>query len=111
MENTIPCPQCNTPNPNEAVFCMNCGKALRDMPQVSTTVGKQAFMYIISAIFTPLGLGWGIKYVKQKDLKAKRIGIAIIVITVVSLVVNLWIVFLFYQQYYAMLNEITASGV
>ncbi len=68
-------------------------------------------MYIISALFPPFGLGWGIKYARQKNALARRIGIAIIIITIVSLIFNLWILAKLYGDYFKLLNDISASGI
>jgi uncharacterized membrane protein YvbJ len=104
MVDLITCPSCATQNPSGAFFCMQCGKTLR--VQLSTTVSKQATMYIVSALFPPFGLGWGFKYVRQSDPYLKRIGIAIIIITVVSLLLNIWILAKLYGNYFKLLNNI-----
>ncbi len=103
------CQACGAVNPFGAVFCMQCGKPFRETT-LSTAVSKQIMMYVVSALVPPFGLGWGIKYARQQDSYAKRIGIAIIVITILSLIVNVWIIAKLYSDYFKLLNSITDTS-
>lgn len=106
MEGYISCAACNVQNPATATFCMQCGASLVLQSQ-SVSVGRQVFMYIISALLPPFGLGWAFKYFRLKTSQAKKIAWAIVIITVVSLVLNLWILFTLYADYFKMLDQLT----
>ncbi len=80
------CPVCHRSALPEYYFCPNCGKNLKPVP-LSTTVLKQLGLYIGSVVLMPLGLIWGLRYLKESTLKAKLIGWACIVITIVSFVI------------------------
>ena len=84
------CPFCQFSLPSEFYVCPNCQKKIKD-PPLSTTTGKQLAIYAISILLPPLGLWPGIKYLRDDDPKAKKIGLAAIVLTVVSFVVSTWI--------------------
>ena len=89
MEQKV-CEKCHFPIADNFYFCPNCGKKIKDLP-LSTSVSKQIYIYALSIILPPLGLWPGIKYIRQKDPKAKRIGIIAIVLTIVATVVTVWI--------------------
>ena len=90
MEENI-CRYCHAPISEGDYFCPNCGKKLKDKP-ISTSVSKQALVYIVSALLPPFGLVWAVGYIRQKDntKKSRNIVITIVVITAISLVLNLW---------------------
>lgn len=45
-------------------------------------------MYYLGAIvLPPMGIVWGIKYVKEQDQKAKIHGIILIIITIIELII------------------------
>lgn len=88
MEQT--CPVCHQNVDATDFFCRNCGKKLHE-PPLSTNIALEILYYIGSVLLPPFGLVWGIKYIKQPDPAARRIGIVSIVLTVVSLLVTiLW---------------------
>ncbi len=60
-------------------------------PAKSTSIGKQLYIYTISILLPPLGLVPGIKYLMDKNQKAKMIGIIAIVLTIVSTVLTFYI--------------------
>ena len=90
MEENICC-YCRAPIAEADFFCPNCGKKLKDKP-LSTSVAKQILAYLVSALLPPFGLIWAVKYIRQKDetKRSRNIGIAIVIITVISLALNLW---------------------
>jgi hypothetical protein len=104
----VPCPSCQFQTQPDWYFCPNCAKELREKPPV-ISVGKQIFMYLVSFFLTPLGLGWGIKYIKFKDQKTKTIGIICIVLTALSLIFMVMSVKSFIDQYGKMLNNLIPS--
>lgn len=71
-------------------FCPNCGKKLHQ-PPLSTGIGKQVSIYALSIFLPPLGLLPGLKYLFQKDNKAKIIGIIAISLTILSTILTIWI--------------------
>ncbi|PIS22901.1 hypothetical protein COT49_02930 [candidate division WWE3 bacterium CG08_land_8_20_14_0_20_40_13] len=60
-----------------------------ELQLLSTSLKKQIFMYLISFLLPPFGLGWAFKYIKNGDQKAKKIGWVIVAVTVISLAVNI----------------------
>lgn len=80
------CPVCHLPMKPEYYFCYNCGKNLRPAP-LSTTILKQLGLYVGSVVLMPLGLIWGLRYIKESSVKGKLIGWACIVITIVSFLI------------------------
>lgn len=89
MDLALPCRYCGGAIQPEYYFCPNCGKKLRYKPE-SLGIGRQMYIYIVSALLPPTGLFWGIKYFLQDDQKTKMVGAAAIVVTLVSLFVNVW---------------------
>ena len=79
-------------------FYPNCGKKLKDKPQ-SVTIGRQIFVYLLSALLPPLGLWPAIKYLRQPDNKSKQIGWIAIGLTVVSTLVTIWLSFGFINKF------------
>lgn len=78
------CIQCHTTVRPTDYFCFNCGKNLREAPP-SVNAQTQAIYYIGSFFLPPMGVFWGIKYLRQKDDISRRIGMICIGLTVVSL--------------------------
>jgi len=73
-------------------FCYNCGKNLKEKP-LSTALATQLMYYAGSVLLPPFGIIWGLRYLKQPDPVARRIGIINIALTVVSLIVTtIWAV-------------------
>lgn len=105
MEQNI-CRYCRAQIVDVDYFCPNCGKKLKDKP-LSTSVSKQALVYIVSAFLPPFGLIWAVKYIRQEDSakKSRNVGISIIVITVISLVLNLWFAVGLYNTFLGALNS------
>lgn len=61
-------------------FCFNCGKSLHPVP-LSTSAKDQAILYIKSALLPPMGIFWGLKYLRQSDTKSKLVGSVAIILT------------------------------
>jgi len=87
------CPQCHQAVSPEWYFCANCGKNLKEKPP-STSWLTQTWLYLLSALLPPLGLWPGMKYLKSSYPPARRVGIIIVIITVISFVIGFVI---FYQ--------------
>jgi len=84
------CPQCHTQVRPTDFFCFNCGKNLKPKP-LSTSL-ETLFMYYLGAlVLPPLGIVWGIKYIKQESQMSKVHGIVLIILTIVEIVVlTIW---------------------
>ena len=86
MENSPVCPVCHLEVKSTDYFCFNCGKNLRPKP-LSTSLTKQITIYLESFFLPPYGLIIGLRYLKQKDNASKIVGIASIVLTVISILI------------------------
>jgi hypothetical protein len=67
-------------------YCYNCGKKLQEKP-LSTNVVTQLGIYVGSILLAPMGLVWGIRYLRQPSTTAKIIGVVAIGLTVATLVI------------------------
>lgn len=90
MEST--CPQCHAQVRATDFFCFNCGKNLKPKP-LSTSL-ETLFMYYLGAfVLPPMGIVWGIKYLKQESQVSKVHGIIFILLTIVEIIVlTVWTV-------------------
>lgn len=61
------------------------------MEELNTTGAKQIVIYLVSFFLPPFGLGWGFKYLKSNNGKAKKIGMVAILLTIISLTLAFWI--------------------
>ncbi len=68
-------------------FCPYCGKKIIE-PPITTT--KEIGVYLLSIFLPPLGLWPGIKYLSQRNEKAKRVGTIAIILTIISIVITIW---------------------
>jgi len=93
----LTCRFCHEAISDDDYFCPHCGKKLKDKP-VSTSIGKQIVVYLISLLLPPFGLPWAIRYLRQQDQKSKTIGYVVIALTVISIIVNIWLAYAFIQQ-------------
>ncbi|MCL4400176.1 zinc ribbon domain-containing protein [Patescibacteria group bacterium] len=84
------CPFCGTEAPPGAEFCPHCGKKLKT-EKPSTSVSKQVLIYLVSFLLPPLGLVWTFKYLKQDDIKSKRIGWISIILTLAGIVITIFV--------------------
>lgn len=86
----IPCPFCNTQIDATAYFCPNCGKKIREKP-ISTGLGSQILLYLLSFFLPPLNLILTIRYLKSPDPKAKQVGLISLGLMAVGIVLAVWI--------------------
>ncbi len=100
------CPACSFTILPEWFYCPNCGKQLKEAPLV-ISFSKQIYIYFISFFLAPLGLGWGLKYIKHSDKKVRMVGIIAIVLTVLSIVLLILTFQSFMKQYADTLNSLT----
>jgi len=81
------CSKCGYQILDTYYFCPNCGNKLKN-PPLSTSLGKQLYLYIISILLPPIGLFPGIKYLLDKNPTAKIIGIILITLTLLSTIIS-----------------------
>lgn len=104
MDIQIQCPYCKNNITETDYFCPNCGKKLKNKP-LATDLLKQLSIYLISFLLPPFGLWPAVKYLRQPDSKAKNIGLAALVITVISLVISIYISARFINVFNANIND------
>lgn len=86
---TIICPKCGSVVSASAYFCPQCGKSLKAKP-ISTSLSKQALVYLVSFFLPPFGLTYAWQYYKQGDEKSKEIALFSLILTIVSVILTLW---------------------
>lgn len=79
------CPKCHVIVRATDFFCYNCGKNLHPKP-LSTSLITQAMYYAGALILPPMGIIWGIRYLRQAENKAKVVGLILIALNVIELI-------------------------
>ncbi len=87
----------------EYYFCPNCGNNLREKPAEITMV-MQIGWYALAIFLPPFGLWPGIKYLIKKDVQARRMGLMMIILTLVSTIFMIWSIFKLLGSYLEILN-------
>ncbi|HYM65003.1 MAG TPA: zinc ribbon domain-containing protein [Candidatus Sulfotelmatobacter sp.] len=82
------CKYCQFPVSDNFYFCPNCGKKLIE-PPLPTTPIKQLKLYLISFFLPPFGILPSIKYIMEKNEKAKIIGVISLVLSIVSIILTI----------------------
>jgi hypothetical protein len=72
---------------------------------LSTTIGKQIVIYFVSFFLPPFGLVWAYKYLKVDDEKAKKIGLIAVILTIISLIINFWLLKAFFDGIPQLINS------
>ena len=86
------CPVCHVQVRPTDYFCFNCGKSLKEKLK-SISLSSQIGLYLGSLVLPPMGIIWGLRYLKQPDQKRRWVGIVAIVLTLISLAVSIvWMV-------------------
>jgi len=75
---------------DEALACPNCGKPQRNNPPL-VSLSRQIIVYSVSLFLPPFGLWYARKYLKQKDSKSRKIGVAALILTIASAIVTIWL--------------------
>lgn len=81
----VVCPFCHIQVRQTDYFCFNCGKNLHPKP-LSTSVVTQIGYYLGSVLLPPIGIIWAVRYLREKSIRAKMIGIVCLVLTVSILI-------------------------
>ncbi len=67
-------------------FCSNCGKNLHPA-SLGTTVVDQTKLYLGSVFLAPMGIFWGMRYLREKDDTSKIVGVIAMLLSIITLVV------------------------
>ena len=92
MDVDLVCKFCQNPVSQTYFFCPYCGKVLRRKP-LSTSIWRQVWMYFMAVFFPLFAILPGITYLGQEDDKSKTVGIVLLLLTGVSLLVNVYLIF------------------
>jgi len=90
MDSQVTCPNCKWSVSSSDFFCPVCGKNLKEK-LLSTSLTRQLLIYLLSVFLPPFGIWPAIKYLRQSDDKSKKIGLAAIFLTVISIVITIWL--------------------
>jgi hypothetical protein len=71
---------------------------------LSFSLGRQIIIFLISALLPPFGLNWAYKYYRNDNPVGRRIGFIIIIITIISLIINLMLFKQVYKTYRNVFN-------
>lgn len=82
----ITCKYCHTAISIGDYYCPNCGKMLSE----KTTISRQIVVYFVS-LFVPLfGFWYAWKFLRQPDGRSKKIGVAALMLTIISTGAIVW---------------------
>lgn len=87
MEENV-CSMCHVMVRPTDYFCYNCGKNLHQKPP-SITLFDQVMLYLGSIFLAPMGVIWGIRYIRQEDQKSKIVGLVAMTLSVIVIIVVL----------------------
>ena len=104
------CPACKASVQSSANFCPNCGRRLRTTPP-ATSVSKQVIVYLVSFFLAPLGLWYAWKYLKQDDNKSRKIGVAAIALTIISVAITIWTVVGLFNSVSPLVRSLSGLGL
>lgn len=80
------CPSCHIVVKSTDYFCSNCGKNLHPVP-LRTTVFDQVKLFLGSVFLAPMGIIWGMRYLREKEDKSKIVGVIAMLLSVITLIV------------------------
>lgn len=92
MDTSLVCKSCQNPVSQTYFYCPYCGKVLR-RPPLSTSIWKQSSMYFLAIFFPLFAILPGVRYLRQEDNGGQIVGIVILLLTGVSLLVNVYLIF------------------
>lgn len=82
----VVCPFCHVAVRPADYFCSNCGKNLHAVP-LGTSVFDQAKLYLGSVFLAPMGIFWGMRYLREKSDSSKIVGVIAMLLSLVTLIV------------------------
>ena len=80
------CPACHIAVRPTDYFCSNCGKNLHTAPPGTTTT-DQIKLYLGSVFLVPMGIFWGLRYLRVDNGRSKIVGIIAMALSVVTFIV------------------------
>jgi len=86
MDEPVVCSACHVAVRPTDYFCFNCGKNLHAAPP-GTAPADQVKLYLGSVFLAPMGIFWGLRYLRQESQKSKIVGIAAMVLSVVTILI------------------------
>ena len=86
MDEISLCPACHIAVRPTDYFCFNCGKNLHAAPPGTTTT-DQIKLYLGSVFLAPIGIFWGLRYLRDGSQKSKMVGIIAMVLSVVTFII------------------------
>lgn len=98
------CKSCQNPISPTYFFCPYCGRKLRQPPQ-STSVGKQIGIYFLAVFFPFFSIIPGVRYINQPDNKSKAVGVVTLFLTGVSLLINIYFLFVLKDTFMQLFNS------
>ena len=104
------CKYCQQPVSSNFFFCPTCGKKLIS-PPLSTSIGKQIGLYVISFFLPPFGVWPSIKYIKEPNEKAKIIGVIGLILTVISIIISINLITSMFLAPLGQLQSLQNSGL
>lgn len=104
MEMDLVCKSCQNPISPTYFFCPYCGKKLRQ-PPLSTSIGKQIGVYFLAIFFPFFSIVPGIRYMNQPDSKSKAVGVVALLVTGISLLLNVYFLFVSIDYFKQLLNS------
>lgn len=67
---------------------------------------KLTIVYCVSFFLAPFGLGYAYRYLRQPDPKAKRVGVNVIIITIIAIIFMIWVTGAFTSWEYQSINSL-----
>ncbi|MBI4066452.1 hypothetical protein HY411_01930 [Candidatus Gottesmanbacteria bacterium] len=86
MDETSLCPACHVAVRPTDYFCFNCGKNLLAVPPGTTPV-DQIKLYLGSIFLAPMGIVWGLRYLRVENDKSKIVGVVAMVLTAITIII------------------------
>lgn len=86
MDEISLCPGCHIAVRPTDYFCFNCGKNLHSAPP-GTTPADQIKLYLGSVFLAPMGIFWGLKYLREESQKSKIVGLVAMALSVVTFII------------------------
>lgn len=103
MDNLPNCPICHTQVRPSDFYCFNCGKNLHEEISFNRPLTITGY-FIGSIILPPMGIIWGLKYLKIPNTQSKIIGLGLIAFTLAIIFIILGKTMDFYNRLYNQIN-------